>query len=536
MLSSTLGLGLLGSLLLFAAQPPLGWWPLAWLAPLPWALIVRRPKLAGRRPYRSVWLAGCVYWLLAVHWLRLPHLLTSIGWLALSCYLGCYLSAFVYLSRRGVHVHGWPTPLSMAIVWSGLELVQAHLLSGFNMASPANSQIAFKTLIQIADLVGGYGVSFVIVFVGACLAQAWHGRLDVRPLGAAGMLLAAVLGYGAWRDDQYEPQRGPTVTLIQGSIDTMMHEDARQAYEHAQRAFDQYVSLTLDALSVRRDTDLIVWPETMYRNPLITHAEQVTPPAGEPWTFNDLRQRAQEYQSILKAFAKQIGRPTLLGIDAWHYEASRVHRTNSAVLLESDGTVSARYNKMHPVMFGEYIPLAKQIPWLYQITPLAGGIDSGDHATALRITGSGGQPYSLCPSICYESVLSHVIRRSVNELTAEGTETDVLVNLTNDGWFWGSSELDMHLACGVMRAVECRKPLLIAANTGFSAWIDSQGTIVRQGQRRATDTIVADVQLDSRQSLYLAWGDWFAGACLLVCIASCLPRRSKSQGYPPGDG
>lgn len=529
MLNSPLGLGVLGSLLLFAAQPPLGCWPLAWLAPIPWALIVRRSTLGGSRPYRGVWLAGCVYWLLAVHWLRLPHPLTSLGWLALACYLGCYLPIFVYLSRRGVHVHGWPAPLSMALAWTGLELVQAHLLSGFNMASPANSQIAFNTLIQIADLLGGYGVSFVIVFVGACLAQVWVGRIDARPLIAASALLAAVLGYGTLRVSQYEPQRGPTVTLIQGSIDTMMHDNARQAQEHAQRAFDQYVSLTLDALSARRDTDLIVWPETMYRNPLITHAAQVAPPALEPWTFDDLRQRAQEYQSILETFAQQIGRPTLLGIDAWHYEGSRVHRTNSAVLLESDGTLSARYDKMHPVMFGEYIPLARQLPWLYQITPLAGGIDSGERAAALHITGSGGQTFTLCPSICYESVLSHVIRRSVNELTVAGHKPDVLVNLTNDGWFWGSSELDMHLACGVMRAVECRKPLLIAANTGFSAWIDSQGTIVRQGKRRATDTIVADVQLDPRQSAYLAWGDGFAGACLLLSAVVCLPRRSR--GY-----
>jgi len=78
-------------------------------------------------------------------------------------------------------------------------------------------------------------------------------------------------------------------------------------------------------------------------------------------------------------------------------------------------------------------------------------------------------------------VLSHVIRSQINTLAAEGKEPDVLVNLTNDGWFWGSSELDLHLACGVFRAVECRKPFLIAANTGFSAWIDSDGRIQQQG-------------------------------------------------------
>ncbi len=94
----------------------------------------------------------------------------------------------------------------------------------------------------------------------------------------------------------------------------------------------------------------------------------------------------------------------------------------------------------------------------------------------------------------------------------------MLVNLTNDGWFWGSSELDMHLACGVFRAVEMRKPLLIAANTGFSAWIDSSGRILKQGPRRATDYIIANVAIDSRKSFYSLYGDLFAGFCLAACL------------------
>ena len=91
----------------------------------------------------------------------------------------------------------------------------------------------------------------------------------------------------------------------------------------------------------------------------------------------------------------------------------------------------------------------------------------------------------------------------------------MLVNLTNDGWFWGSSELDLHLMCGVFRAVECRKPLAIAANTGFSAVIDADGRILVQGPRRDTDVVVADVPLDTRRSPYVRFGDWGAGLCLL---------------------
>ncbi len=108
----------------------------------------------------------------------------------------------------------------------------------------------------------------------------------------------------------------------------------------------------------------------------------------------------------------------------------------------------------------------------------------------------------------------------------------MLVNLTNDGWFRGSSELDMHLACGALRAIEMRKPLVIAANTGFSASISSDGRIVEQGKRRAPDVLIAEVQLDTRHSFYLDHGDWFSGICLAACgvlvIAGVWSRRPRA--------
>jgi apolipoprotein N-acyltransferase len=139
-------------------------------------------------------------------------------------------------------------------------------------------------------------------------------------------------------------------------------------------------------------------------------------------------------------------------------------------------------------------------------------------AFPLTVEGPPKRTFYVAPNICYETVVPRVIRRQVNQLASEGREPAVLVNLTNDGWFRGSSELDLHLACGVFRAVECRKPLLIAANTGFSAWIDGDGRILAQGRRYATDVLVADVRLDSRRSWYLAHGDWLAGACLGGCL------------------
>ncbi len=124
----------------------------------------------------------------------------------------------------------------------------------------------------------------------------------------------------------------------------------------------------------------------------------------------------------------------------------------------------------------------------------------------------------IAPNICYENTIPHLIRGHVSELRARNEEPDLLINLTNDGWFFGSTELDLHLACAVFRAVECRKPFLIAANTGFSAAIDANGVIQNQARRRETDLLVVTPELDSRRSPYLTLGDLPAWGCLALTL------------------
>jgi len=197
-------------------------------------------------------------------------------------------------------------------------------------------------------------------------------------------------------------------------------------------------------------------------------------------------------------------------------------------------------------MFGEYVPWADYFPRLQQLTPLPVSVTAGRQPEAfflpivsgtLRVPSVGTRSVPdtfpggvwIAPNICYESVLSHVIRRQITKLAEQDREPDVLVNLTNDGWFWGSSELEMHLACGVFRAVECRKPLLIAANTGISAWIDGDGRIRAEGPRRQPCTLLAEVCRNNRHSDYLQYGDWPAGVCLaaacVFALAGVLWRR-----------
>jgi apolipoprotein N-acyltransferase len=536
---STLATALAGSLLLFAALPPLGWWPLAWLAPIPWVVLIRRRELPGRHAYLSLWLAGAALWLSVMYWLTLPYPWMFIGWLALSFYLACYLPLFVALSRVAVHRLGISSVIAAPVVWCGLEFAQAHFLTGFSIAGLGQSQYRWISLIQTADLAGVYGVSFLVMLGAACLARLWPMQPDPRdakvpaqvqqgslknlwPLACGAAALGAALLYGQMRlgEDVFRP--GPTVALIQGSIDTEVKSDETM-FEKIHKEYMNESQVAV-AASRRQQTsgdapqlDLIVWPETMFRFPLFLLDPDVSPPPGENWDVSKLQEVADQHRDVIRHTARSLNAPMLLGIDVLHFGAGTHERFNSALLVTPDGEITGRYDKLHPVMFGEYIPFAKQWPWLARITPIGSGLDAGRQAEAFDVAGA-----KIAPNICYESTLSHLIRGQVDDLRRRGQEPDLLVNQTNDGWFWGSSELDLHLICGVFRAIECRKPFLIAANTGFSAWIDSSGRILDQGPRRKTGFIIAKPQLDSRASPYVRWGDWFAGACLAGCLGLTL--------------
>lgn len=498
--------------MLWLSFPPADLWPVAWIAILGWLLLVRQPALFGRRPYLVLWLAGFIYWIATLHWLRLPHAGTAIGGIVLSAYLGCYLPLFVGLSRIAVHQARLPLWLATPVVWMGLEFARGHLLTGFTLASLGHTQYRWLAVIQIADLAGAYGVGFVVMCVTASLARAlpWAGdRSESWQIVPGILLLAVTVGYGQWRMNGEHTSPGPRVALIQGSIDTTVKTDPGMKAV----VLREYIDLSQQALRSTTDIDVVVWPETMFREPLITFHEDAVPVPGQEWTREDLAAAHKLSLDNLVDSARALDAALLLGLDRYDYGNQRVWNYNSAVLVDRSGELKNHYDKMHPVMFGEYIPFGDYFPIIYRLTPLTSGLSAGAGPAAFEVDGA-----RLAPSICFENMLPHLIRGQVVTLAEQGQEPDILVNLTNDGWFYGSSELDLHLANGLFRSVELRKPMLIAANTGFSAWIDADGRIVERGPRRATGFIVADVELDSRRSLYLTYGDLPAGFCLLLTL------------------
>jgi apolipoprotein N-acyltransferase len=515
----------LGVLLLWLALPPVGWWPLAFIAPLSWIILIRRKELPGKRPYRAIWLAGFLFWLAELHWMTMPHLSTSVGWLAASAYLACLLSLFVGLSRVAVHRLGISVVLAAPVVWTGLELVRGYMWGGFTMASLGHVIYRWTAMIQTADLAGAYGVGFVVMFLAACSARqirlTKEERRPMWPALAGLLMLGAALAYGYARMAQFKDQPVLRVALIQGSTDITLD----MGYKKKEEMHNDHVELTLEAVSNDPSLDLVMWPESTFLYDILSYEEGAAVPEWWHGTEAEFQQRlaetAETTRQAVGQAAQSFGVPILVGLTRRHYEPRGEAVYNSAVLAtKSDDSRDIYdniqlYDKLHLVMFGEYFPFADKLQVLYQFTPvntLSIGLQRGTKPVAFHLKG-----LCLAPDICYESVVPQVIRRQVNELKAAGQEPDILVNLTNDGWFFGSNALDLHMICGVFRAVECRKPMLIAANTGLSAWIDGNGRIRKEGPRLAKVVIIADVSKDGRRSLYLWWGDLPAAICLLCC-------------------
>ncbi|MEN6494423.1 MAG: apolipoprotein N-acyltransferase, partial [Thermoguttaceae bacterium] len=348
--------GAIGAVLLWAALPPLDLGPLAWVAPIAWLLLIRRQELPGWRPYGTLWGVGFAFWLAALHWLRLPHWATSFGWLALSFYFAFYVPVFVGLSRVAVHRLRIPLIVAAPVVWMGLELARGHLLTGFTMASLGHTQYRWIPLIQISDLAGAYGVSFVVMFVAACLARMMPlegRRWAFWPVVPLGLLLAAVLTYGYARTDLPQPKPQARIALIQGSIDITLKADPgmREAiHEH-------YRKLSEEAVRKYGNLDLIVWPETMLRETLFAADANPMVPADWIAKTDEFRRRLTDAvrgsEIQIGLIAAKLRTPMILGVDTQHFGADRIARLNSAVYASKSGEFLGRYDKNHPVMFGE---------------------------------------------------------------------------------------------------------------------------------------------------------------------------------------
>ena len=530
----TVALSTASCLAYWSALPPCSLAPLAWFAPVGWLVLIRHRKLVGKRPYRTIWFTGLVFWVILLYGITMAHPANYLGLLVLGAYLACYFPLFVGLTRVAYWRFGVPLWLAAPAVWTGLELARGHVATGFSVALLAHTQVTWTALLQISDLCGAYGVSFLIVLTAAGIATVLPqesdettdvARVTTRgrylPLGGALSLLLMTLVYGHWRLGQQaspnamdQPLR---VGLVQGSVDTRFDVGS----DYYGQAFESYRDLNRQLYQRDQTLDLVIWPESAFEGGLPdVRYDTTTRIAGLSQVQSDeaLRRWSAEFEQkrqvvALESGGGRLGRGTflLVGTSTHDFRSGRERVYNSALLIDDHGRVVSRYTKMHPVLFGEYIPGGASFPALYDLFPIGKGLSAGVAPTAMTVAG-----LTMSPSICFETTVPHLLRRQALQLEQREQHVDLLVNLTNDGWFYGSTILDLHFDCSVFRAIEHRCPLLIAANTGFSGLIDGSGRVQKKGQRRSEDLLVAEVHADPRRSLYQhVLGDWPAAGCLV---------------------
>lgn len=539
-----LGLAAASAALLWLAQPPLGWWPLAFVALVPWLALAEAESLPK---YRWLWLASAIYWLVSLQGLRHAHPLMFVPWIALGLYLGIYVPLFVAVTRR---LRSWGVPLALAagVSWVGWECVRNYAVTGISVLMLGHSLAPRPELIQVADLLGSYGVSLVAVVVNVAALQAWRwwrGKAGGREFGlsaglAAGLLIASV-AYGRYRLEQPVGESLVTVALIQRDEQTEYVQDRERESE----IFRNYARESLKALrEAEQPVDAVVWPESMLTGglPWMEWTSEARPP--EEWGVpanqfeslvrsnqGEFLRRLRDFQRVLEA-ENEGRRPDVIG-GCGVVRYSRVPEVFSGI-VHLDGEppdAGSRspvgwYGKTHLVMFGEYIPLVGSIPGLGSLVPEGMGLQTGRGPTRFGV----GQA-ELAPNICIETAVERItvnhLRRLLNP-AAGASLPDAVVTVTNDAWFDGSSVVAHHLRCAQLVAAGIRRPVLSAANGGPTAWIDSSGRVVETLPFGADGVVVARPQEDSRLSLYVRIGDVpakvLAAVCLLVSVHWVLTR------------
>ena len=520
----------LSMFLLWLSFPPIGWSAMAWISLTPLIFLTASNPNLGRRHYFRIWTTGVLYWLATFYFIPIPHPALWLGWIVISVYLACYLPVFV-LATRGLNRRlNFPLILAAPICWTGLELVRNHLFTGMGLVCLSHTQFQVPVFLQICDLSGGYSLTFVIVLAAAGIAVFLHNiksnmAIAFSHLAICGIVVASTVIYGNHKiSSSFElEEQKLNVALIQGSMDTNLLSTREEYLEFEEKKTAQYQRLNYEAQTKWDSIDLVVWPENGW--PVL----DLFPDTNKAKVPPELIGQYEDYS--MKAFAslyipgKKI--PHYL-VGALTVDPARQDQRGSVLFIDDGGTVKDRYYKNHLVMFGEYIPLRDWLPLLQRIAALGKGLIPGTESITVEVNG-----FKLAPSICFESTVPHYIRNQVNQLAAAGEEPDVLVNLTNDGWFYGTSCLDFHLACNVLRAVEMRKPHLVCANTGFSAQIDEKGRILQQGPRRNTTTFLAEVSKVKTECLYRKIGDsipiGFACICLVGILFGALGNRSDTN-------
>ena len=562
--------------LLWAAFFPLDLGPLALVALAPFLLLVRAPAVSNRRRYLAAFAGGGVFYGLAINWVRVAHpAMMFFTWPAGTIYCALYWPLALYLLRKLDPV-GLPFTVTLPAVWVGLEYVRAHFPTGFSWLEPLGlfQPVGFNwyalgyalhgqlVLIQAADLGGVYLISAMVACVNGA-AYEWVVRSPaVRKLTRwpastatrrtfvweayrtawAAIFPVLVVCYGTVQlaHPAYAP--GPRVAAVQGNVpqnEKVQRGDQAPA-DGVSPLEREYFPLAAQAARPRPPEpapDLVVWPETCFP----VDWDEVAPELTDADAAAAKVRRAADYYRRLFTGDKLARLPAahyLLGLNRleWAALAAPARRYNSAVLFDPDRRPLGSYDKMHLVPFGEYVPF--QSGFLKQFTPYTHDYSCtpGAAFTTFTVPAAGlkGQEFKFGVLICYEDTDPDFARR-YNKAGGRA-DADFLVNISNDGWFAGTEEHAQHLAICQVRAVEARRSVVRAVNTGISAVIDPDGRVIALpdptswAKSAQVSTVVrAEVPIATQGTLFALLGDWVPLACWLGVAAGLVWRRLSGR-------
>ncbi|MEP0843965.1 MAG: apolipoprotein N-acyltransferase [Phycisphaerae bacterium] len=550
------------SLPLFA---PWGFWPAGYVAFVPWLLAL---ALSARSAwvYLVSYLLGAAFYLMHFRWLydTTPEMYV----VACLLYVAPLFVPAAWITRHLCRTRGWCLTFAFPLAWTAQELVHSRGPLAFPWFLLGHSQYRFLTAIQIADLAGAYGVSFVLAAVNGLIADLLLRLFRRKPSKAenpwrirrAGAFAAGLVGftllYGQYRLHQGGQVEGPKVAVVQGDFPLVPFDNPNAPSENEKRF--EYIRLAREALA--DDPDLIVLPETpwaMYLNPEALADGGRTLLAGLAWTARHNPRARQTTWSALhrlsalsdrefRNLAALRGIPIVVGgmslmEDPDPQAYPRFHKFNSAFVYPPEGGPPARYDKINLVLFGEYVPFRyswyglyrfmNDHPWNpwgkdgdeYSLTP------GREYTTfPLRLKSRPRQPVAFGVTICYEDVVPQVFRRFI--LDGQGHKrTDFMLNISNDGWFGYGTQQAQHLVNCSFRAVENRVSVARSVNTGVSGFIHPDGSrhdLVGNGpnglRAGGAGWRSALLPIDPRVTFYSRFGDALPAGWSLLSAAALL--------------
>ena len=499
-------LSIVSGLALVTLFPRLDWSFLAWGALVPFFFAIQEKSL--KNVFKLGMALGIAFYFFGLQWVtntiinfgHLPVALSYVLLVLLAAYLSFYLAVFACITMRLSRGNDHLFFLLAPCVWTAIEYFRSTFTPlSFSWLGLGYSQYDMSAVIQIADYTGVYGVSWLIVYVNAAIFYILREKQRSHPIAkfscTAVLIPAVCLAYGYFTLNALHNEKAGQGTELRIALaQANIPQERKWDPTFRREIIKTYQDLTLKI--AERQPDLVVWPE-----------------AATPFYFGFNEVETLRMQNLARnaKVALVFGSPYGETIDG------NSTLFNSAYFMSKEGDTLGRYDKMHLVPFGEYVPFRTILFFVEKMVETIGHFGEGKEAKVFHLKDQG---FGI--SICYEIIFPDLIR----QFAKNGAQ--FLVNITNDAWFGKSSAPYQHMSMAVLRAVENRIPIVRSANTGISGAIDRNGRILKTTAIFEKNIILTPIRTYSTPpTYYTSYGDVFSWMCIATVFALGFINRNK---------